>query len=111
MWKLSWKVKAEGPQRDSKLTSGNPLFKGWYADPEGAIFNNRYLIYPTYSAPYNEQVFFYAFASEDLVNWSKHSHILDTVNVKWAKKAVWAPAIVEKGGKYYLFFGSKCHTK
>ncbi|HRU13160.1 MAG TPA: arabinan endo-1,5-alpha-L-arabinosidase, partial [Dysgonamonadaceae bacterium] len=31
--------------------SGNPLFPGWYADPEAAIFNNRYWIFPTYSAP------------------------------------------------------------
>lgn len=93
-------------QSNSKLTSGNPLFEGWYADPEGAIFKNNYWIYPTYSAPYNEQVFFDAFTSKDLVNWTKHNRILDTVNVKWAKKAVWAPAIVEKKGKYYLFFGA-----
>ncbi len=89
-----------------KLTSGNPVFQGWYADPEGAIFNKEYWIYPTYSASYNQQVFFDAFSSKDLVNWNKHSHILDTTNVKWAKRAVWAPAIVEKGGKYYLFFGA-----
>ena len=93
-------------QSNDKLTSGNPLFPGWYADPEGAIFKKKYWIYPTYSAPYNQQVFFDAFSSNDLVNWNKHSRILDTANVKWAKRAVWAPAIVEKGSKYYLFFGA-----
>ena len=91
---------------NEKMTSGNPIVPGWYADPEGAIFKKQYWIYPTYSAPYNEQVFLDAFASEDLVNWVKHSRILDTMNVKWAKRAVWAPAIVEKGSKYYLFFGA-----
>lgn len=95
-----------GKQSDNKLTSGNPLFNGWYADPEGPTFNKQYWIYPTYSAPYNEQVFLDAFSSKDLVNWNKHNHILDTANVKWAKKAVWAPAIVEKAGKFYLFFGA-----
>ncbi len=93
-------------QSNEKQTSGNPVFQGWYADPEGAIFNKQYWIYPTYSAPYNEQVFFDAFSSTDLVTWNKHSRILDTANVKWAKRAVWAPAIVEKGSKYYLFFGA-----
>ncbi|MBA2761457.1 MAG: family 43 glycosylhydrolase [Segetibacter sp.] len=93
-------------QSSEKLTSHNPVFEGWYADPEGAIFNKQYWIYPTYSAPYNQQVFLDAFSSTDLVNWNKHSRILDTANVKWAKRAVWAPAIVEKGGKYYLFFGA-----
>lgn len=86
--------------------SGNPVFPGWYADPEGIIFGKQYWIYPTFSAPYNKQVFFDAFSSPDLVHWTKHATILDTARVKWAKRAMWAPSIVEKGGKYYLFFGA-----
>ena len=84
--------------------SGNPIFKGWYADPDAAIFNNKYWVYPTYSAKYREQVFLDAFSSDDLVSWKKHEHILDTSAVKWANKAMWAPAIVQKDKKYYLFF-------
>lgn len=30
-------------------TSGNPVFPGWYADPEGIVFGDEYWIYPTYS--------------------------------------------------------------
>ncbi len=86
--------------------SGNPVFTGWYADPEMRIFNRQYWMYPTYSAPYNEQVFMDAFSSPDLITWTKHEHVIDTANVKWAKRAVWAPSITEKGGKYYLFFGA-----
>ncbi|MDR6561800.1 MULTISPECIES: glycoside hydrolase family 43 protein [unclassified Arcicella] len=88
------------------ITAGNPVFKGWYADPEGIIFDKTYWIYPTYSAPYEKQVFFDAFSSKDLVTWTKHSKILDTTNVKWAKRAIWAPSIIKKEGKYYLFFGA-----
>lgn len=90
----------------TQKTSGNPIFPGWYADPEGIIFDNRYWVYPTYSAPYNEQVFFDAFSSPDLLTWTKHERILDTTHVKWAKRAVWAPAIVKKGNQYFLFFGA-----
>jgi beta-xylosidase len=36
----------------------------------------------------------------------KHSHVLDVADVSWAKRAVWAPSIVEKNGWYYLFFGA-----
>lgn len=89
-----------------KQTAGNPVFPGWYADPEGIIFDKTYWIYPTYSAPYGKQVFFDAFSSKDLVTWTKHSKILDTSNVKWAKRAVWAPSIIQKDGKYFLFFGA-----
>jgi beta-xylosidase len=89
-----------------KKYAGNPVFEGWYADPEGIVFGDKYWIFPTFSAAYEKQVFFDAFSSDDLVTWTKHSRILDTSAVKWAKKAVWAPAITEKDGKFYLFFGA-----
>jgi len=90
----------------SKKTSGNPVFPGWYADPEAIIFGNKYWIFPTFSAPYNKQVLFDAFSSQDLVNWEKHEKIMDTTSIKWAKRAIWAPSIIEKDKKYYLFFGA-----
>mgnify|MGYP001556743291 CR=1 FL=1 len=90
----------------NSVTSGNPIFPGWYADPEAKIYGNEYWIYPTYSAKYEEQVFIDAFSSPDLVHWTKHAKVLDTANVKWAKKAVWAPAALKKDDKYYLFFGA-----
>lgn len=85
--------------------AGNPVFEGWYADPEGMIFDNKYWIYPTYSAAYEDQVYMDAFSSNDLLNWTKHSAVIDTSSVKWVKKALWAPAVVKKNDKYYLFFG------
>ncbi|MBN8575965.1 MAG: glycoside hydrolase family 43 protein [Cytophagales bacterium] len=86
--------------------SGNPVLEGWYADPEGIVWDNTYWIYPTYSAPYEQQVFMDAFSSPDLVTWTKHEHILDTAQIKWAKRAMWAPAIVRKDNHYFLFFGA-----
>ena len=88
-----------------KKTSGNPIFEGWYADPEGIIFDDKYWVYPTYSAPYDQQVFMDAFSSPDLVNWTKYERIVDTASVKWVKRAMWAPAILKKDNKYFLFFG------
>jgi beta-xylosidase len=93
-------------QQNSNRSSGNPIFPGWYADPEGAVFGKKYWIYPTYSAVYEKQVFFDAFSSPDLVNWTKHEKVLDSQHVKWAKKAMWAPSVIQKGNKYYFFFGA-----
>ena len=87
-------------------TSGNPIIKGWYADPEAAIFKDRYWIYPTYSDKYEQQVFFDAFSSKNLVQWKTHHKILDTAAVKWARRAMWAPAIVQKDKQYFLFFAA-----
>ena len=95
-----------GQAQTAPKKSGNPIFPGWYADPEGVIFDKKYWIYPTYSDKYEKQVFFDAFSSPDLITWTKHPRILDSSAVKWAKKAMWAPSILEKGGKYFLFFGA-----
>jgi len=86
--------------------SGNPILQGWYADPEARIFEGEYWIYPTYSAVYDQQLFFDAFSSPDLITWTKHPRVLDVEHVKWARRAVWAPSIVQKDGWYYIFFGA-----
>lgn len=114
--------------KTSKKTSGNPVFPGWYADPEGVVFGREYWIYPTfsdyYAAPgetlpeyptkktaaynqsYNIQTFMDAFSSKDLVNWTKHPKVLSIENVSWLEYALWAPAVIHANGKYYLFFGA-----
>ena len=78
--------------------AGNPIFPGHYADPEATIFGDTYWVYPTYSAPYDEQLFFDCFSSKDLVTWTKHPRILDTQAVsRWARRAMWAPSVIAEG--------------
>lgn len=86
--------------------SGNPIFPGWYADPEAKVFGNEVWIYPTYSARYEQQTFFDAFSSTDLVHWQKHAHVFGTNEISWAHRAMWAPAVAEKDGRYFFFFGA-----
>ena len=114
-------------QKEEKKMSGNPVFPGWYADPEGIVFDNEFWIYPTLSSLYGEdtvtykkdteretdainpdynlQTHFDAFSSKDLVNWTKHPEVLHINDVKWVKYALWAPSIIKANNKYYLFFG------
>jgi beta-xylosidase len=99
-------LETASPATATPARAGNPVLAGWYADPEAHVFDGEYWIYPTYSAPYDEQVFLDAFSSRDLVTWTKHPRIVDTAAVRWARRAMWAPSIVEKDGWYYLFFGA-----
>jgi beta-xylosidase len=86
-------------------TSGNPIAEGDYADPEGVVFGKTYWIYPTWSDRFENQLHFDCFSSKDLVKWKKHERIIDNSAISWLRMALWAPAAVEKDGKYYLFFG------
>jgi hypothetical protein len=125
-------IAAFSQKKQTAIKSGNPIFPGWYADPEAHIYNDTYWVYPTYSddykdvpsgrtplsdyqkkiqsntisAGYKRQTFLDAFSSKDLVHWTKHPHVLDIKDVKWAAYAIWAPTVTEKDGKYYLFFGA-----
>ncbi|WP_328500359.1 family 43 glycosylhydrolase [Streptomyces sp. NBC_00457] len=90
----------------STAEAGNPFVDGWYADPDIEIYDGKYWVFPTASKPYAEQTYLDAISSTDLIHWTKHSNVLTTANVSWAKYAVWAPAPVQRGGKYYLYFAA-----
>ncbi len=90
---------------------GNPVFPGWYADPEGVVLTDeegrtRFWIYPTFSARYDDQTHIDAFSSIDLVHWTKHERVLDRGSIAWARRAMWAPAVIEHEGQIFLFFGA-----
>src|SRR5262245_51145443 len=98
-----------GHPASSRTTSGNPVFSGWYADPEGAVFGNTFWVFPTYSGGYGQQTFFDAFSSPDLVHWTRHKKVLTggvSGAVKWMHRAAWAPSVVEKDGKFFFFFAA-----
>jgi len=88
----------------SAVAQQNPVFPGWYADPEGVIYDDKYWIFPTFSS--DEQLHFDAFSSPDLANWTMHPRIIDNVEVTWAWKSMWAPSALRKDGKYYFFFSA-----
>lgn len=88
-------------------TSGNPIFSGWYADPEIHVFEGRYYVYPTYSAPYEKQTFLEAFSSPDLVHWHREGRVLDFKDIPWStNRAAWAPSVIFRDGTYFMYFSA-----
>ncbi|WP_435831854.1 family 43 glycosylhydrolase [Catellatospora methionotrophica] len=86
--------------------AGNPFADGWYADPDTVVYGDRFWVFPTTSKSYAEQTYLDAFSSTDLVNWTKHANVLTKANVSWASYAMWAPAPIQRNGKYYLYFAA-----
>ncbi|MBQ8504525.1 MAG: glycoside hydrolase family 43 protein [Clostridia bacterium] len=85
----------------------NPIVQGFYADPEARFYEGRYYIYVTKSfTEYTDQMNIDAFSSDDLLHWKKHENIIDMSGFPYIHRAVWAPTIIEKNGKYYLIFAS-----
>ncbi len=101
--------------KNTTQTVGNPLFNGeWYADPEGVVIDSTYWIFPTWSKPFEEQLFLDCFSSKDLATWTKHENIITTAHIPELKEALWAPSAIVKDGKTYLYFSinnvGKKHT-
>ncbi|GEM_PF-2504714 len=91
---------------DAKPPRRNPLFDGWYADPQIRRYGDTYWIFPTYSHAYSEQLFIDVFSSKDLKTWTKHPRAVDAKDFSWVRGCMWAPDAHEKDGKYYIFFGA-----
>ena len=89
-----------------KFSISNPLDENRYADPEARFYNGKYYIYVTHSLPYDQQHNHTVFISSDLTHWDKKENIIDMSGFPWAVRAVWAPTIEEKNGKYYYIFAT-----
>ena len=85
----------------------NPVLVG--ADPHAAAFGDTVWIYPT-DATHRIGAAFWAYSSRDLRTWTEHGPILRFDDIPWiaADKApwhgAWAPCVVRKGPRYYLFY-------
>lgn len=63
---------ALGPSTDLKFTTaeaGNPIFDGWFADPEIRVYDDVYWIFMTTSMDFKDQKYFEAWSSTDLIHW------------------------------------------
>ena len=81
-------------------TDRNPVMDG--ADPDILLVDNTVWMYTT-SGPQKQ---FFAYSSNDLVNWQTHGPILDFDDIPWipADKSAWAPGVFQKNGTYYLYY-------
>ena len=86
--------------------SGNPILQGWYADPGGHVFGDATgSIRPTPRRTTSSSTSTRSRRRTWFTGRST-SASSTTGRVRWARRAMWAPSIVERNGKYYLFFGA-----
>lgn len=101
-------------QVDGDLRSGSttesdvagPAIPGLFADPGLVVLDGRYWVYPTTDGTAGwGATAFRAFSSSDLVSWTDHGEIFSVLrDTAWATGHAWAPAMVQRGGRYYFYF-------
>lgn len=92
----------------NNVAKHNPVLPEFHADPEILYANGRYYIYSTTDGfPKWGGEFFTCYSSDNLKDWHYEGVPFDvTRDTRWAKGNAWAPAAVEKDGKYYLYYSA-----
>lgn len=91
------------PQAPAK----NPFLHG--ADPHAAVVGKTVWVYPT-DGTHHIGAAFWAYSSDDLKTWTEHGPILKFDDIPWIKEdkapwhGAWAPALAQKGKKFYFYF-------
>ncbi len=95
------------PQTGAPVVGKNPIMAG--ADPHVAVVRGKAWLYPTQNSGGSDPRFM-AYSSSDLRNWQSHGSVLHFNDIPWIDDdgqpfhQAWAPALAEKGGKYYFYF-------
>ena len=88
-----------------------PILPGFHADPE-VLYSKKTKKYYIYSTTDGTPGWgghdFSVFSSTNLIDWTDEGKMLDVKGdqVRWATGNAWAPAIIEKNGKYYFYFSA-----
>ena len=95
----------------------NPYLPGWEYIPDGEprVFGDRVYVYGSHDRVNSEEfcdfkLKVWSAPVDDLTNWTCHGHCFHTRadrdhsnSTDWATRELYAPDVVEKDGKYYLF--------
>lgn len=87
-----------------------PVIDGLFADPDLAVFDGTYYMYPTTDGyPGWSGSGFSVFSSENGKHFNRAGEVLDMEKgqVPWAAGSAWAPCIAKKEKKYYFYFCGK----
>jgi len=95
-------------QNDLEIEPPKPIIDGFTADPHAVVFGDTYYVYPTSDKDDWKTTDFSTWSSKDLVHWKNEGVILDVAHdLHWAKSRAWAPAMIERDGKYFFYFAAE----
>lgn len=92
----------------------SPIFWQRYtADPTAIAYGGRIYMYCSHDTYSPETGYGYhmkdvtLISSDDLKNWTDHGEVFSIKNAAWGPVGCWAPTVVERNGKFYLYYGNR----
>ena len=94
-----WEVRADYPI----------FFQRYTADPTGMVHNDRLYLYCSHDRyePGTRYIMndVTCISTDDMKNWTDHGEIFHAKDSKWGAKLTWAPHVVYRNEKFYLYYG------
>lgn len=94
---------------EKKLKSTNPIVSSIYtADPAPTVVGDTLYLFTTHDEDQLINDFYtmfdwYCFSTKDMVNWTNHGAVFSLDDISWADDRAWAPQMIERNGKFYLY--------
>lgn len=89
-----------------------PLFWQRYtADPWGIEYKGRIYLFCSHDTYSSEKGYGYfmnditCISTDDLKNWTDHGEVFNARDSRWGAKRTWAPCVVYRNDKFYLYYG------
>jgi hypothetical protein len=93
----------------ASASAANPIVQtSFTADPAPVVFGDTVFLYTTHDeddALEFKMIDWKLYTSKDMVNWTDHGTVADLSIFPWANQHndAWAPQVVARNGKYYLY--------
>lgn len=93
----------------SPARADNPIVQHVYtADPAPMVHGDTVYLCTSHDEDETVGGFFtmndwFVFSSKDMVNWTDHGSPLSYQDFSWSDGKAWAPACIERGGKFYFY--------
>ena len=90
-----------------QIKAQNPIVQTNYtADPAPMVYDGKVYLYTSHDE--EESTWFTMddwrlYTTEDMVNWTDHGTVLHYKDFEWAGRNAWAPAAIERNGKFYMY--------
>jgi len=87
----------------------NPIVTNMYtADPAPLVVGDTLYLYVTHDEDELVNGFYtmydwHCYSTKDMVNWTDHGVVFSLDDISWAEDRAWAPQVVERNGKFYMY--------
>jgi len=78
------------------------------ADPAPMVYGDTLYVYTSHDENNLKNNFYtmldwYCFSTKDMKNWTNHGKVFALSDLKWADDRAWAPQVVPRNGKFYMY--------